>query len=249
MSVDPLQSPPKKGMGPVGWIAIGCGVILVFGFIAAGSCMYYAKTKLEAFKKNPAKTAAEMVVRFNPDLEMVSEDEKAGTMTVKNKKTGETVTMNFDDIKEGKLKITTDKGTTTVDTSGGAAGGTLKVTDEKGQTATFSSGSGAPKGMPSWLPVYPGASTQGSYSTDTADGHAGGFTLSTKDSVEQVADYYEKQLKAAGLTVSKNMMSTDNKTSGGSISGASADKKQEAAIFVTAVDGGAQATITFAEKK
>src|SRR5947208_15632878 len=114
MSTNYAQSPqpPKKGLGPLGWIAIGCGVILVICVMVFAVGGYFAKKKFDQFSKNPAKTTAELIVRANPDLELVSEDDKAGTITVRDKKKNETVTLNFDDIKNGKLKVTTDKGTT-----------------------------------------------------------------------------------------------------------------------------------------
>jgi len=248
MSVNYSQTPqpPKKGMGPLGWIAIGCGVLLVMAFIVFGVVGYFAKKKIDQFSKNPAKATAELIVRANPDLELVSEDDKAGTITVRDKKQNQTVTMNFDDIKNGKFKMTTDKGTTTFDGSSAATNG-LKVTDEKGGTATF--GGGAPKDLPSWLPLYPGATAQGSMASTTNEGRTGGFSVSTKDSIEQVANYYESKLKDAGLTVEKNMLSSNDKTSGGTISGTSADKKRTAAVILSVVDTGTQAVVTYEEKK
>jgi hypothetical protein len=230
-------------MGPLGWIAIGCGVILVFCVIAFGVFGYFVKRGVDKFKQNPAKTAAEFMVRANPDLELVSTDDKAGTLTVHNKKTNETVTMNFDDIKNGKFKVTSDKGTATFDGSGGG----IKVTDEKGQTATF--GGGGPQNLPSWLPVYPGAASQNALASTTNEGRSGGFTLTTKDTIEQVANYYETQLKAAGLKVEKNMMSANDKTSGGTVSGSSDDKKRTAAVILSTSDAGTQAMVSYEEKK
>jgi len=238
--------PPKKGMGPLGWIAIGCGVILVLCVIVFGVLGYFAKRGFDKFSKNPAKMTAEMIVRANPDLELVSTDDKAGTMTVHNKKTNETVTMNFQDIKDGKFKVTTDKGTTTFDGSGATSGGTVKVTDEKGQTATF--GGGTPQNLPSWLPTYPGATAQGMMATTNAEGRAGGFSVTTKDSIDKVASFYETQLKAAGLKVEKNMLSSNDKVSGGTISGTSDDKKRTAGIFLSTTDSGTQAAVTYEEK-
>jgi hypothetical protein len=248
MSTNYAQSPqpPKKGMGPLGWIAIGCGVILVIGAMVLAVGGYFAKKKFDQFSKNPAKTTAEMIVRANPDLELVSEDEKAGTITVRDKKKNETATLNFDDIKNGKFKVTTDKGTTTFDGSTAGADG-VKITDEKGQTATI--GGGSPKDLPSWLPIYPGATAQGSMASTTNEGRSGGFSVSTKDSIEQVASYYESRLKDAGLTVDKNMLSSNDKTSGGTISGNSADKKRTAAVILSVADTGTQAVITYEEKK
>jgi len=249
MSTNYAQSPqpPKRGMGPLGWIAIGCGVILVLCVIVLSVGGYFAKKAVDRFSKNPAKTAAEFIVRANPDLELVSEDDKAGTITVRDKKKNETVTLNFEDIKNGKLKVTTDKGTATFDGSGAQSGGGFKMTNEKGETATI--GGGAPKDVPSWLPVYPGATAQSAMTSTTNEGRSGGFSVSTKDSIEQVANYYESKLKDAGLTVEKNLMSANDKTTGGTISGNSEDKKRTAAVILSVADTGTQAVITYEEKK
>jgi hypothetical protein len=249
MSVDYSQPPQpvKKGMGPLGWILIGCGVILVVCLIAFSVIGYFAKKGIDKFSKNPTKTAAELMVRANPDLELVSTDDKAGTMTVRDKKTNKTATLNFDDIKNGKFQVTTDQGTTTIDGSGATSGGAVKVTDEKGQTATL--GGGSPKDLPSWLPSYPGATAQGAMTSTTNEGRSGGFSVSTTDPIEKVASYYESQLKAAGLTVEKNMMSSNDKTSGGTITGNSADKKRTAAVMLSVADTGTQAVITYEDKK
>jgi hypothetical protein len=250
MSTNYAQSPqpPKKGMGPLGWIAIGCGVILVICALVASVGGYLFKKKVvDRFTDNPAKATAELIVRANPDLELVSEDDKAGTITIRDKKKNETMTWNFEDIKNGKFKVTTDKGTSTFDGSGAQDGGGFKVTNEKGETATL--GGGTPKDLPTWLPIYPGATAQGSMASTTNEGRSGGFSVTTKDSIDQVANFYESKLKDAGLTVEKNIMSANDKTSGGTISGNSEDKKRTAAVLLSVADNGTTAVITYEEKK
>src|SRR5689334_19085406 len=196
MSVDSPQGAPvqpaKKGMGVWGWVAIGCGVVLL---LVLGTCFaggMFLKNKIggmaDDFKKNPAKAAAEMAVKLNPDVEMVSSDDEK--MTVRDKKTGEEVTVNFADAKEGKFSFKTKEGTTTFDANGAKSGqgGTLTVTGPSGQVATFGAGSGAGS-APSWLPVYPGATVSGNYDANTAEGHAGAITVTTSDSVDQVMTF------------------------------------------------------------
>ena len=46
----------------------------------------------------------------NPDLEVVSSDDESGTVTIRNKKTGEEITMNAADIKNGRLRFKNEKG-------------------------------------------------------------------------------------------------------------------------------------------
>jgi uncharacterized protein YneF (UPF0154 family) len=250
MSVNNLQGsappPPKKGMGPLGWIAIGCGVIIVLCIIGFGVMGYFVKRGINKFAKNPTLAAAEMVVTMNPDLEMVSKDEAAGTITVKNKKTGETMTLNASDIKNGKVSFKSDKGSMTVDTNA-KDGGVFKVTDEKGHESVISGGAAAPKNLPSFVPTYPGGTSQGTFDAVTDEGHSGAFTVSTKDSVEQVMTSYEAQMKSAGLKVQKSTFSAAGKD-GGSVTGKSDDDKKQVGVMVSSDNGTTQAVVTFSDK-
>src|SRR5262245_44092740 len=144
MSVDPTQGgavQPKKGMGVWGWVAIGCGVVLL---LCLGTCFatgMFVKHKIGGmasdFPKNPAKAAAELAIKMNPDVELVSSDDEK--MTVRDKKTGEEVTVNFADAKEGKFSFKTKEGETTFDANAAKSGqgGTLTVTGPSGQKAIF----------------------------------------------------------------------------------------------------------------
>ncbi len=253
MSVDYSQGsavpppPPKKGMGPLGWIAIGCGVIVVLGIIGFGVLGYIGKKFVDKAQKNPAMFGAEMLVRANPDLELVSKDDSTGTITVKNKKTGETATVNLEDIKNGKLSFKTDKGSMTID-GNSKDGGVIKVTDEKGNQSVLAAGVGtAPKNLPSFVPNYPGSAAQGTFDANTSDGHSGAFTVSTKDSVTQVMDFYESQLKSSGLKVEKTTYNANGKD-GGTVSGKSDDGKRQVSVILSTDDKGTAAMVTFADK-
>ena len=241
----PTQAPQpaKKGMSPLAWVGIGCGVIIVFGLIAVVAMGLFVKKKLE----NPGMATAELVVRANPDLELISSDPKTNTMTIKNKKTGEVVTFNAEDIKNGKLSVKTDKGTTTFD--GNKDGGTVKVTDEKGQEQVSTFGATGAQNLPSWVPQYPGGTIQGTFDTTGPQGRSAAFGVSTKDAVEKVADWYESQLKGAGFKVDKNTFATNGTTAGGSVTAKSDDEKRTVAIIITAANGLTQAAVTFEDKK
>jgi archaellum component FlaG (FlaF/FlaG flagellin family) len=245
-SAAPPTPPTKKGMGPLGWIAIGCGVIIVFCLIALVVGGFFIKRAAEHVAKNPGKFVAEMIVRTNPDLEIVNQDESAGTITVKNKKTGETSTVNLEDAKNGKLSFKSDKGTVTID-GNSKDGGVIKVTDDKGHESVMSAGGGAPKNLPSWVPNYPGATSQGTFDTNNDKEHAGAFTVSTKDPVSQVIGWYESQLKSAGLKVEKTTYNANGKD-GGTVTGKSDDDKRTVSIGVSTDDNGTSAIVTFNDK-
>lgn len=243
--------PAKKGMSPLAWVGIGCLVILILGGIALGVMGMIAKRAVDKFSKNPGMTAAELMVRANPDLELVSKDEKNNSITIKDKKTGEVSTFSADDAKNGKFSFKSSKGTATFDASSGN-GVSIKSTDEKGQVSTFNAGGGGTQKLPSWLPSYPGATVQGTMDTTNDEGHSAAFTVSTKDDATKVIDYYFSQLSSSGMKPEKTTFNTSaNGTSqnGGTVSGKSEDGKREASVIVSTSAEGTQALVSFTEKK
>jgi hypothetical protein len=249
---EPMIPPPvpgqKKKMSALGWIAIGCGAIAIIAMIAFGGLAFVTARFFKKAADNPALAAAEFAVRANPDYEVVETDRDEGTLTIKNTKTGEVVTMNAKDIQDGKLTFETKDGTTTIDGSSASEGGQLKVTNEKGEEAVFSAGAGAPKNLPSWLPVYAGAAVQGAYDATTAEGRNAMFTVVADDSVDQVADFYKSQLEGAGLKVERSSYETSgSKTI--MLAGKTDDDKRTASVTISTGDGGkTQAIVNFVEK-
>lgn len=236
-------------MSPLAWVGIGCGVILVVGMIAMMAGGYFLKKKVEQFSENPTMAAAELIVRANPELELVSKDADNATLTIKNKKTGEVITINAKDIEEGRLTFETDQGTTTVDASG-QDGSTLTVTDDKGQTSTFQATSGSVEDLPSWVPAYPGGTTLGSYDTKGPEGRNAAFTVTTQDPPDQVIAFYEAQLEGQGFSVQKNTYAENGKVGGGTVTGKSSDDKHTLNVFVSpSGEDTTQALVTFIEKQ
>ncbi len=241
----PGALPPKKGMGPLGWIAIGCGAIVLIGIVALLAGGWFVKRQVDKYKDNPTMAAAELIVRTNPELELVSSDPEKGTMTIKNKQTGETVTLNASDIEEGKLTFETKDGTTVVDATSSDESGSIKTTGPDGAEVTW--GGDAPKDLPEWVPVYSGSTVQGAMDATNAEGRTASFSLTTDDSVDEVIEFYETELKGAGLEVTKNLMESNGERTG-MLSGTSQDEKRTATVIISQQEGKTQATISFQAK-
>jgi hypothetical protein len=242
-------APGAKKMSPLAKVGIGCLIVAVLCAIAIGVLFSAGVHFLKKKAENPTLAAAELMVRANPDLEVVDSDSKAGTLTIRNTKTGEVVTMNAKDIEDGKITFTTKEGTTVFDASkNGENGGSVKVTNEKGEQATFSAGEGAPKDLPSWVPSYAGGTVAGSYDATTAEGRSAAFTVTTSDSVDKVVEFYESQLKAAGLTVQKNSFEGGGQKTV-MLVGTGSDDKRTMTVSVSPAEGKTQAVVNFNEKK
>lgn len=236
---------PKKGMGPLGWIAIGCGAIVLLGIIALAAGGWFVKRQVDKYKDNPTMAAAEIIVRANPDLELVSSDSDKNTMTIKNTKTGEVVTINAEDIKEGKITFETDKGKTVVDTTSSGESGSVKVTGPEGAQLTF--GGEAPKNLPEWVPIYPGSTVQGAMDVTNPEGRTASFSLTTEDGIDDLIPYYEEALKEAGLKVSKTTMESNGEPSA-ILTATSEDDKRTVTVMIGTAEGKTTANISFNAK-
>lgn len=101
--------PAKKGLPVIAWVGIGCGGLVVLGVIVLvilgvvfGRLFGDVAAEME---KNPAKATVMIMAKMDSDIEIVSSDDVAKTVTVKQKSTGETVTLSMEDIENGKFPV------------------------------------------------------------------------------------------------------------------------------------------------
>lgn len=249
----PPGQPAKKGLSPLAWVGIGCGALLVIGFVVFAIMTFVIGRKVKDMADNPdvaAMTAIEWVIKANPDIELVESDKEAKTFTVRDKKTGEETTVNLEDAKNGNFGFKT-KGadgkeeTANVDFSGDG----MTVTNEKGEVATFGAGADV-KDLPSWIPTYPNGTSQGTFSSKTATESNIAFTVTTKDPVDDVIAFYKDKLEAQGFKVDQNTFAENGKTTGGVVTATSEDQKRQANLMIgEASEGGTSLTVTVTEKQ
>jgi uncharacterized protein YneF (UPF0154 family) len=226
------QAPAKKGLPVWAWVGIGCGGLVILVLIVVMAAGFFVANKVKDvaadFEDNPAMATAKMIVKVNPDLEEVATDEEAGTITVRNKKTGEVVTVNFDDIQDGKLSFTTDEGEVKVDASQLEENGSMTVTSEDG-SVVFAAGKPSAKDLPSWVPVYPGTEPSSRHSMRTETTLSGGFEIATDDALADVLEFYRSELESEGYEISVNTY-TQDATEGGMVNGS--DEAEQRSIVV-----------------
>jgi len=242
----PATPAPKKGTSPLVWILAGCGGLIVIAGIVFAVLTYWgynkAKSYVETAKKNPALAAAKIAVAVNPDLEIVTEDDEAGTLTIRNKKTGEEITMNAEDIKEGRLKFKNEKGEeVTFEGSGETGKEGFRIKTDKG---TMAFGNVAGEAPPSWVPSYPGAKVMASSREKTDEGFTGTYSFQTADSADAVLAYYEKELRNAGFDVERT--STGEMSGLGTINARGGEGKHTVNVVVTSVADMTQVMVHYA---
>jgi hypothetical protein len=228
---DPGAAPVKKGKGPLFWILIGIGSLALLGMLMVGGLVFFgarvmqkAGVSISDFQKNPGMAAARMMVSANPDLEFVSENAAEGAITVREKSTGRVLTMRVDGS-NGTLEVTDDQGRRfKMD----GKTGKMVVEGDHGETAEF--GTNLDAKLPGWVPAYPGSDPKGALSASNAEGQSLSITFETKDSAQKVMDFYEREFKSGGFTISNRTALPD----GGMLIAQDAGQKRTAIITMDA---------------
>lgn len=172
--------PVKKGMPAIAWVGIGCGSLLLIAIIVGGFLIKMGVDKVKEFTDNPEKVAAEMMVSANPDMEMVSQNQEAGEMTIRMKD-GKEMTLSYGDLAEGNFS----------------------VTDAEGNTTRV--GSADLSQVPAWVPIAPGLSDGVSMFHSEGGGQISGqFSGKSDQSLEQLQTFFESEVSSLGLTTSSS---------------------------------------------
>lgn len=217
MSTAAPPLPPKK-RGPLFWILIAVGGLMLVGAIGVGIVAFSAYRMLQnvSTSDNPAFNIAKLAVTMNPELEVVSEDPDNYSITVREKSTGEVTTMTLNpDTKSFDIKTQSgESGSVRIGDDG-----KVLIESENGK-AVFGASSGG--SLPSWLPTYPGTTPVGNMTAETPTGKSTTFSFKTSDAPEKVLDFYKKELQSAGFELPTTVTQAD----GGMIMAQDGEKRQ-----------------------
>jgi len=249
----PWPQPPQKKSGALKWILIGCGGVVIIGTIVVVLLVWWGWNKAkqagldpELLQKRPAAAIAKMMVAADSDVELVSSDDSRGTLTIRDKKTGNVLTLDTEEADKGKIVFRGENGEEmTFDANAQGKGATIKMKSKEG-TATLNAGDSAQ--LPSWLPAYPGAQVQANFSGQSAQGSGGTFGFTTDDSIERVTRFYEDALRNAGLKVETHSIQADGKVTVSSVTGKDESESREATMQIMGIEGKTQVTVVFGSK-
>ena len=157
IATPPGTGAPAKEKGTAVLDPGGGGIFVLTSIAVIGGGLFVAhKVKQagidpELIEKNPGLAAAKMIAAMNPDVDVVSTDENSGTITLRDKKSGETVTMNFEDVEKGRI-VFEGKGGEKVEIQGQGEGSSrsLRVDSSEGSMVF---GAGAASFQLGWPPI------------------------------------------------------------------------------------------------
>lgn len=183
------ESPPmppeppaeKKGIPALGWVGIGCGTLVIIAVVIISLLIGWCKravVDLADFGKNPEKAAAELMVRMNPDLKKISENDLTGEMTVRTKD-GKDITLSYKELSEGKFSFK----------------------DSEGNSAQF--GQATLDDVPSWVPRVPGLKTVQTSMRNQKGGKVSGlYSVTSNETAEALEAFFKAEAEKLKFTSS-----------------------------------------------
>jgi hypothetical protein len=229
----------------LGFFVLIGGCVSTCTYLAAKKAREYAKTA----ERNPEFAAVSLAASLNPELQVISKDETAGAITVKNKKTGEVITLDLTAYSAEKLGQALEQFSRGLPAAPASAAvrptrarTAARVEDASGSTGDESHPgevegsalSDALKKLPSFIEPYAGARVIGASQSQVNATVLGNYVFVTSDAPEKVADFYERTLKAKGFAVAYRSMDT---TRDGSTATLVATREQPASSVSISAEG------------
>ena len=152
--------PPAKKSNVLLWILGGIAVLLFGVTLTCGAIGFFVMHKVkqagfdpDLMKNNPGLAMTKMVAAMNPNAEVVSTNDRAGTVTIRDKTNGKTVTLKFDPDKKTMVVIDEDGKEASVKITGdGSSNGAVEVHSSEG---TMKFGAATGNQAPAWVPAIP----------------------------------------------------------------------------------------------
>lgn len=250
----PIVIPPEPGKTPrkgrlLFWILGGClglvALAAILSFVTGAFIFKRLGFDSRLAQKKPELAAVKMMVSANPDLEIVSMDESSGVIWIRNKKTGESLTVNMEDVKNGKIVFTDDRNRKVeIQSRGEGDNAAVSIRSDQG---TMEMGAGASIRLPTWLPVYPGAEPAGAAAFSEENGKSGSCAFKSNDSAEQVGAFYEKALRSEGFDVRKNAFSGPAQASMVILEASDKGAQRKATVSVVRSETGTMINLSFTD--
>jgi hypothetical protein len=229
-------------------VAVGCGglVVLVVLVLVAlmGLGLFMAKDIVEEMDGNPARAIAEIAIRQDPNLEIVDSDD--ATFTIKDRSTGEEITIDFEDIAEGRLSFSTEEGEMTVETHGEEETGGMTISGPEGEVRIGADAS--TDDVPGWVPLYPDVEeTGGAFQMEGDEGMSGMVAQVSEDSVEDILEWFKKWLEDNGYLQTAHHLTTSPAGTFGTVTGELADEGRGVSVTIAETDEGTSITVNYTE--
>ncbi|MCC6586323.1 MAG: hypothetical protein IT168_06350 [Bryobacterales bacterium] len=232
--------PAKKSVWP--YVLFGCLGVIVLGALGIIGTGYFVVKKVkqagfdpELMQRNPAVAITKILAAANPEIEVMNVDESRGIITVRDKTNGKVLTLNFEDVKNGRI-VFEEPGKGKVEIKG--EGSQMQISTPEG-TAEIGTGKMT---LPAWIPKYSSIAAIG---VNVAGPKGGTVSFTSSDSAAAVAGFYENAFQQGGLKVNKTTAGAGEQSA---IVISAQGEGKSVNLTATPADGKVQVTILYESK-
>lgn len=235
----------KKSSKTLIYVLAGCGVLSFLAIVVVVIAFFFVGSKIKSFSSNPEEAIIKLIMANNPDVEVVEVDRENQKITIKNKKTGEIMVLNFSDVKKGKIRWEGKGGKGSIEMSGGEEGGKIEIYDEgKKSTITYGSDSNIPK----WLPEFKGFNVVNQVNSRGENENSGSIELETEKDMEIVIKEIENNFKGKGFKINRTFSQTGEGQKSSMLQGGSEDGKKTFFVIVSEENSKVKCLVNYNEK-
>jgi hypothetical protein len=142
----------QRKTSPIVWVlVIILGLFVLGGLTIAGLGFFVVHKVRQAgldpdlMARNPGLAISKLVASTNPDIQVLNTDDGAGTITVRDRRTGKVTTLTFDQARNGQFSVTSYPGGSTPKSTFSASAGdgnvsgsfTFTTTDSQERVLSF----------------------------------------------------------------------------------------------------------------
>ena len=220
----PPRPAAKKGLPIWVWLIVGFFALMLLVGAAVSYFAYRMVKNVETAGKNPVSAIVRMAAAANPDIDVLNYDENTGKITVRDKKTGKTVTIDSDMVKDGKITIETDEGKAEI-------------------------GAGASVKTPNWVFLPPGIKVVGGLSGSGPKGDSGSVVFTGGGSITDLKSFFEDKYGGAGFNKSQSSLTNSNGDESIHLVFEHEGRKRTVTVIAAKSTEGVGGTVTFAENE
>lgn len=222
----------------------GCAV-LSFVFIVLILVGFFFGKKIQTYFSNPSEAIVKIITQNNPDVEVVSIDQKSKKIVLKNKKTGEVMTIDFSDAAKGRIvwKGKGEKGRFEI--SSDEKEEKIEISKE-GEKTTITYGGDE---IPAWLSDLKGFKVKNNITSKTEDQISGTVEVETSINFDEASKILEDFFKGKGIVLMKTIFQQEENQKQAMLQGKSKDEKYNVLIYLMVEEDQTKGTISYTEKK
>lgn len=241
------QEEKKKSSKTLLYILLGCGVLSFLVVLAIVVFVFVIGKKVQSFGSSPEEVIVKMLTASNPEIEVVEVDKENQKITIKNKKTGEIMVIDFSDVKKGKIQWEGKGGKGKVEIIGKEGEGEGKVEiQSEGEKTTLTYGKDTE--LPKWLPDFKDFEIANKVTSKTEEQISGNIELFTDKSIEDSAKILESRFKEKGFKINRTFTQTEGESKSIMLQGGTEDGNKSFFIIITEEGSRTKSLVNYTEK-